>query len=48
MLAFAVIFSEPPIVLFAGFMVYTLSGPLLAIKRQLRKRGTVEKGKAET
>ena len=38
MLAFAVILSEPPIVLFGGFLIYTLSGPLLALKRLYRKR----------
>ena len=37
MLAFAVIFSEPPLVLFAIFFAYTLSGPLLALQRQLKK-----------
>jgi len=38
MLAFAVILSEPPLVLFAIFFVYTLSGPGLALQRQYRKR----------
>jgi len=38
MLAFAVILSEPPLVLFAIFFAYTLSGPVLAVKRQLKKR----------
>ena len=38
MLAFAVILSEPAIVLFAIFLAYTLSGPLLASVRQLRRR----------
>ncbi len=40
MLAFAVILSEPPIVLFVIFMVYTLSGPVLAVRRLLRKRAS--------
>jgi CDP-diacylglycerol--serine O-phosphatidyltransferase len=38
MLVFAVILSEPPLVLFAIFFVYTLSGPVLALQRQYRKR----------
>jgi CDP-diacylglycerol--serine O-phosphatidyltransferase len=38
MLAFAVILSEPPIVLFGLFLAYTLSGPLLALKRLYKKR----------
>lgn len=43
MLAFAVILTEPPLVLFAIFLAYTLSGPLLALKRQIKKRKTGEK-----
>lgn len=38
MLAFAVILTEPPLVLFAIFFIYMLSGPILALKRQMRKR----------
>jgi len=38
MLVFAVILSEPPLVLFAIFFVYTLSGPVLALKRLAKKR----------
>lgn len=38
MLVFAVILSEPPLVLFAIFFVYMLSGPVLALQRQLRRR----------
>ena len=38
MLAFAVILSEPPLVLFAIFFTYSLSGPLLAVQRRLKKR----------
>ncbi|MCP5301001.1 MAG: CDP-diacylglycerol--serine O-phosphatidyltransferase [Chromatiaceae bacterium] len=48
MLAFAVILSEPPIVLFALFLAYTLSGPLLALRRMLgRSRGGGEQPPAE-
>lgn len=42
MLAFAVILTEPPLVLFAIFLAYTLSGPLLALKRQIKKRKSGE------
>ncbi len=38
MLAFAVIVSEPPLVLFALFFTYTLSGPFLGLKRLIDKR----------
>ncbi|MCB1926283.1 MAG: CDP-diacylglycerol--serine O-phosphatidyltransferase [Gammaproteobacteria bacterium] len=37
MLAFAVILTEPPMVLFGLFFAYTLSGPLLALKRKMSK-----------
>jgi CDP-diacylglycerol--serine O-phosphatidyltransferase len=42
MLAFAVILTEPPLVLFAIFLAYTVSGPLLAFKRLLKKRKSSE------
>jgi len=38
MLAFAVIVSEPPLVLFGLFFIYTLSGPFLGLKRLIDKR----------
>ena len=38
MIAFAIVLSEPPIVLFLGFFVYMLSGLVLAVSRQLRLR----------
>ncbi len=38
MLGFAVILSEPPLVLFALFFIYTLSGPFLSLKRLIDKR----------
>jgi CDP-diacylglycerol--serine O-phosphatidyltransferase len=43
MLVFAVILSEPPLVLFAIFFLYTLSGPVLALKRLAKKRKASEK-----
>ena len=42
MLVFAVILSEPPLVLFAIFFLYTLSGPVLALKRLAKKRKASE------
>ena len=36
-MVFAVILSEPPIVLFGGFLLYAISGPLLTLN-ELRKR----------
>ena len=37
MLVFAVIVTAPPLVLFAIFFVYTLSGPVFSMQRYLRK-----------
>jgi CDP-diacylglycerol--serine O-phosphatidyltransferase len=37
MLVFAVILTEPPLVLFVIFLAYTVSGPLLGLRRSLRK-----------
>lgn len=39
MLVFAVVLTAPPLVLFLVFLSYTLSGPLIAIRRVWRKRG---------
>ncbi len=38
-LGFAVVLTDPPIVLFAVFLAYTLSGPMLALRRFWRRRG---------
>jgi len=38
MLAFAIILTEPPMVLFVIFFIYMLSGPAFAVSRQLRLR----------
>ena len=38
MLAFAIILSEPAMVLFAIFLAYILSGPLFTVVRRLRRR----------
>ena len=38
MLAFAVVLSEPPLVLFLVFSVYMLSGPAIGLRRLWRKR----------
>jgi hypothetical protein len=29
---------DPPVVLFSGFFLYALSGPMIAIMRRFRKR----------
>jgi len=39
MLVFAVILTEPALVLFLVFLVYTLSGPVVGLRRAWRKRG---------
>lgn len=44
MLVIAVVLTEPPLVLFAVFALYTFSGPMLAIKRQWRKRNKRRSG----
>lgn len=33
---------DPPITLFGGFMIYALSGPVLAVLRWFKKRGKIE------
>jgi len=38
MLVFAVVLSEPPLVLFAGFLAYVLSGPVLWLRAQAQER----------
>lgn len=38
MLAFAVVLTEPPLVLFGIFFLYTLAGPGLSLQRLLRRR----------
>ena len=40
MLVFAVILTEPPLVLFGLFLVYALSGPVLSVYNRLRRRRT--------
>jgi len=37
-LLFVFLAINPPVVLFTGFFLYTLSGPLIAVMRRLRKR----------
>ncbi|HSQ06143.1 MAG TPA: CDP-diacylglycerol--serine O-phosphatidyltransferase, partial [Chromatiaceae bacterium] len=34
MLVFAVVFLQPPVVLFAGFLTYAVSGPVLTLWRR--------------
>lgn len=38
MLVFAVVLTEPPLVLFLVFLAYTLSGPVIGVRRMWRKR----------
>ncbi len=38
MLAFALVFLHPPVILFAGFMVYAISGPVLTLVRKRQRR----------
>jgi CDP-diacylglycerol--serine O-phosphatidyltransferase len=34
MLVFALVFLQPPVVLFAGFLTYAVSGPVLTLWRR--------------
>jgi len=38
MLAFALVHLDPPVILFAGFMTYTISGPVLTLVRRRERR----------
>ena len=38
MLGLAVLFMQPPLVLFLGFLIYALSGPVITLVRLLKKR----------
>jgi CDP-diacylglycerol--serine O-phosphatidyltransferase len=40
MLAFAVVFLHPPIVLFFGFFTYAISGPVLTLLRRRQRRAS--------
>jgi len=40
MLAFAVVFLHPPIVLFLGFFTYAISGPVLTLLRRRQRRAS--------
>ncbi|MEA3276654.1 MAG: CDP-diacylglycerol--serine O-phosphatidyltransferase [Pseudomonadota bacterium] len=40
MLGFAVVFLHPPIVLFAGFLSYAISGPVLTLARRRQHRAS--------
>jgi len=43
MLAFAVIYLHPPVVLFAGFFIYAISGPVMALLKYKQRREEKEK-----
>jgi CDP-diacylglycerol---serine O-phosphatidyltransferase len=40
MLVFAVVFIQPPIILFVGFLTYAISGPVLTLVRRRQRRAT--------
>ncbi|MGA7980699.1 MAG: CDP-diacylglycerol--serine O-phosphatidyltransferase [Chromatiaceae bacterium] len=40
MLIFAVVFIQPPIMLFVGFLTYAISGPVLTLVRRRQRRAT--------
>jgi len=40
MLAFALVFLHPPVILFAGFMVYAISGPVLTLARRRQHKAS--------
>jgi len=42
MLVFAVVLSEPPLVLFLGFLAYTLSGPILWLRHLAQQRAATQ------
>jgi len=50
MLAFALVFLHPPIVLFAGFLTYAISGPVLTLVRRRQRRASRkrERGASQT
>ena len=45
MLAFAVVFMHPPVVLFAMFLGYAVSGPVLTLVRLRQRRAQRRKEK---
>lgn len=44
MLAFALVYSQPPVILFVGFLVYVASGPTLAVLRWRQRRRRRQEG----
>jgi len=46
MLAFAVVFLHPPVVLFAGFLSYAISGPVLTLVRRRQRKASRQRERA--
>jgi CDP-diacylglycerol---serine O-phosphatidyltransferase len=45
MLAYAVVLLQPPVVLFVGFSVYAISGPVLTLVRRRKRRASRRRGR---
>jgi CDP-diacylglycerol---serine O-phosphatidyltransferase len=45
MLAFVLVYLQPPVILFAGFMVYATSGPVLTLMRRRRRKADRKRGR---
>ncbi len=47
MLVFALIFIHPPVILFAGFMTYAISGPVLTLVRRRQRLSQRRRGRPD-
>jgi len=45
MLAFALVFLHPPVILFAGFTIYAISGPVLTLVRRRQRKASRRRGR---
>jgi len=45
MLAYAVVLLQPPVVLFVGFFVYAISGPVLTLVRRRKRLASRRRGR---
>ena len=48
MLVFALIFIQPPVILFVGFMSYAISGPVLTLVRRRQRLSQRRRGRPGT
>jgi CDP-diacylglycerol--serine O-phosphatidyltransferase len=48
MLAFALVFLHPPVILFAGFMTYAVSGPVLTLVRRHQRKASRKRDRASS